>query len=113
MSDPNVTTLSENCTVEPLNLEKQRENGEHPNESNELIHPTCNNCRNRNVHVCLEFIRKKRYYLHKHGYKTVENKDSLNTLNITYEPDIIYNHTRKIKEYCVWWAYQPVGLWNK
>ena len=113
MSD-NEIKLSDNCTVEPFTFESQ-ENGKHPNESNESLHPTCDNCRHRNTPICSEFIRKKRYYLRKHGYKTVEpkNKTANNILNIIYDPNIIYNHTRKVKEYCVWWAYQPVGLWSK
>ena len=87
--------LSDNCTVEPLsnNFGKNQKDtpDEHPNETNIDIVASCENCRNQNSKVCREWIRKKRYYSRKFGYKNT-------------------NHE---KDFCLFWAYQPVGLWSK
>ncbi|MHC3128745.1 MAG: hypothetical protein IBV52_01530 [Candidatus Bathyarchaeota archaeon] len=53
------------------------------------IEPTCQNCRNQNTKLCLEYKRKKRYYSTHIGYK----------------------NTKHEKDHCKWWAYKPEGVW--
>ena len=62
----------------------------HVNESEEEVVPVCENCRHQDTSLCDEYLRKKRYYTKKFGYK----------------------HAWQEKLYCKFWSYKPVGLWN-
>ena len=71
--------------VEELKEELKR----HPNISEEVDY-ICGTCRNKNSAVCLEHKRKRKYYLRKIGIKAL----------------------KYAKNYCTFWAYKPVGLWD-
>ena len=79
--------LSENCTVEPF-MNNEKPTVEHPNESIANVTPSHDNCRHKGTETCAHYIKIKSTYEQRTG-KEIQ------------------------KQYCMFWAYQPVGLWRK